>query len=237
MPNWCYSSVTIHSEKADVLEKELKEALSKNPAKAEFGNSWLGNLLLHLGHKTEDVRKENVARCRGSVDWWDRLAKDEISLQTESAWVPHLECVEMFAKHYDLDAEVIYTADEPNKDIYWTNDPAVVGDIYVNSNADELGGKWRELIEDCADRPVRTVIPVLAEFLGIPCKTEMAGGSLVVTDEGVKELAKSLSVPDPPLQEGKVLKHLAKMVEGLAQKERKDIYLIMEVYQWVPIGG
>lgn len=134
MPNWCFTSVTIHStkENLDIIERELVNATSTNPVKADFGNTWLGNLLLYIGMDEDSVVHGDI-RCRGSMEDFLRQDDETIDCVIYSAWSPHIQCICKFVDHYVDDAEIIYTAEEPGCELYWTNDPAVEDTVYIDS--------------------------------------------------------------------------------------------------------
>ena len=131
MPNWCYTSIAVKAlkKKIDLIEKEMEQALSSNPLNADFGNEWLGNLLLHIGHDERSVAG-SVIRCRGNVIDCKRSAPGQLSISTLSAWGPHVTCIKTFCRHYSRKAKVLYVADEPGNNLYWTNIPEQVNEGY-----------------------------------------------------------------------------------------------------------
>lgn len=132
MPNWCFTNVAIHDDegKIDTLFDEFSKALSIKSG-SDFGTGWLGNLLMHIGYSEDDASYGQV-RCRGTVLSAEKVDKNEINLQTESAWSPHLECVRLFVEKYSDTAEIIYSAEEPGLELYCTNDPLLVGKYVVD---------------------------------------------------------------------------------------------------------
>ena len=153
MPNWCFSSVSItdSKEKLDVIEKEMNNALSANPIGADFGNMWLGNLLLHIGFDKDTVVYGNI-RCRGSVVYLDRTKDDELIVDTETAWCPHVTCIKMFARHYSDTAKITYMAEEPGCELFWTNDPETAKKYVVDECIDDKENfpeKLEGLITEC----------------------------------------------------------------------------------------
>lgn len=137
MPNWCIAEVTITSEKAELIHKEIMHATDgryESVSNSDFGGNWLGNLLLHIGYDKDDVVYGDI-RCRGWIDDFE-LGKNEVRIRTQSAWGPHVLCIEKFAKNYDKNAEVIYTAEEFGCALYWTNDSSYANTMcYVDTNA------------------------------------------------------------------------------------------------------
>ena len=160
MANWCSTIVTIKAceESIERLAEEFRTAMSSNPADAGFGNEWLGNLLLRIGFTKEEACHGDI-RCRGSIE--DITASDnEITLETESAWAPHLQCIALFVEHYAQDATIEYEAVETMNDLVWTNKEELVGMYYVDM--DNESGLLSPL-EEIAWQPVRE--EVLQEVL------------------------------------------------------------------------
>ena len=122
MPNWCVSWVDIvgPEKSIDKVQAELEKAVTTEYQKNGFGDRWLGNLLWHIGAIDASGRPD--IRCRGSIEDISRPEGGRLQLQTESAWGPHVTCIEMFALHYAQDVEVFYTAEEPGNGLYWSND-------------------------------------------------------------------------------------------------------------------
>lgn len=168
MPNWCYSKVMIETknlEDAELLEREFERAFSSNPLKADFGNEWLGNLLLQIGMPEEEVLRGPV-RCRGSVVDWGRSDKT-LKFDIESAWSPHVGCVKRFVDYYVDDASVLYTAEEPGCQLYWTNDSDVVGTVAIDLYSDgTFPDELEELIRSCCDARQEDIVKALSEYLG-----------------------------------------------------------------------
>ena len=168
MPNWCFADLMIKTKStkdAETLEKEFEKAFSSNPLNADFGNVWLGNLLLQIGMPEEDVIRGPVG-CRGSALFWER-EEDAIHFQLESAWSPHVECVKLFVDHYVDDASVLYVAEEPGCQLYWTNDSDVVGTVAIDLYSDgTFPDELEELIRSCCDARQEDVVKALSEYLG-----------------------------------------------------------------------
>ena len=170
MPNWCFSSVKIHDseEKIDRIWSELEIALSSNPYKADFGNSWLGNLLSHIGIDPMDTD----VRCRGSIAY-EVKETNCITLDTESAWGPHIQCIEMFVKQYSDTATIEYVAEECGCELYWSNSDEIVGAYNVDVfDASLLPDKFKWLEEWVGIVNERDLNEKLASSLGTTGDTE-----------------------------------------------------------------
>jgi len=167
MPNWCFADLMIKTKStkdAETLEKELEKAFSSNPLNADFGNVWLGNLLLQIGMPEEEVIRGPVG-CRGSALFWER-EEDAIHFQMESAWSPHVECVKLFVDHYVEDASITYEAEEPGNALYWTNDPDVAGTVAVDFEEIGIPDDMADLLWSCQGKKEKEVIKTLSEYLG-----------------------------------------------------------------------
>lgn len=151
MPNWCYSSVNIRGPKDEIgkFDKQVKEACSSNPLKADFGDWWLGNLLLHLGYKDDDVVQGDI-RCRGSIIDYDVSYEEnygDILLSVESAWGPHLGPIALMRDKYAPNCVIVYVAEEPGTELYWSNNPDYYGCWHVDIFDYEV--KDLALLHDC----------------------------------------------------------------------------------------
>ncbi len=171
MPNWCYSRVIICSDakNIDLLSREMDAALSTNPVGADFGNEWLGNLLLHIGMDQKEVC-EGPVRCRGSVIRRERIADDELLIETESAWSPHIECIHRFVMNFlPEDAfQLSYSAEEPNCAVFVTNDPEIANTAYVDAyGLEDLPDEYDYMrdILDYNDTPINDVMKLLKDFV------------------------------------------------------------------------
>ena len=136
MPNWCYNHITIYSEnRKDVvkLTEFLQKTADENPVENGFGGGWLGNLLYNIGldwksircrgHIIEDPDPELIPIEPISCDYGDIY---DISIQTETAWSPHIEFWETFLEEFNkknlTDLEFVDVSEEPGEPIYINTD-------------------------------------------------------------------------------------------------------------------
>ena len=174
MPNWCYSNVEIVGSEASIdrLEKEFDLALSKDRIRTDFSKEWLGNLLLHIGMSKDEVLNGDV-RCRGAVTYFAREAKDRLVMDTETAWVPHMQCIKMFVDHYADDAAIFYRAEEPGCCLFWSNDDEYIGHVFIDHYPGEGFPEDLEEAIDQAQYCSKTdVVEMLEEYLGHPGRLE-----------------------------------------------------------------
>ncbi|MCF0185151.1 MAG: hypothetical protein HUJ98_01520 [Bacteroidaceae bacterium] len=120
MPNWCFSSYVIKGEPKEIsslyntmneLDDERKGSLVKN----DFGETWLGNLVVALG---EDWQK---VYCRGSWSNLTLMSDTELSYDTETAWDRCKEVDDLLKKKFPS-IQIFYIVEEPGMEIYYTND-------------------------------------------------------------------------------------------------------------------
>lgn len=126
MANYMESYIVItttNKEDMDLLEKELDKAMTLYPDTSDFGQQWLGNLVLHIGRDYCDYN------CKGTVLEYERTAVQQMIMTIESAWGPHVMCIKAFCDHFVKDAKVIYDCDT-----FITNDPNLVGKVKVRVN-------------------------------------------------------------------------------------------------------
>lgn len=159
MPNWCYTNVRISASHKSIqrLSEEFEKAFALDE-ETDFGEMWLGKLLLHIGMPLQDVVYGDI-RCRGEIEDidygdvdslpTDTCDEEEIQLHMSSAWGPHLYCIQMFVNHFVEDAVITYDAIEDMCELYWTNDPQMVGAIYVDTYISDDLPEELSAIADC----------------------------------------------------------------------------------------
>ena len=183
MANICFTEVTIKTSQkrsADILERRFVETLFPDPAKPDPEDRWLGNLLVQLGMPKEDVLNGKALRCRGTVVYFMRDDDKTISLSTESAWVPMIKCIRKFVDAHVDDAEVFYIAEEPNMDIFWTNNPDVAGNVWVDW--EEVSAETEKFLVSVRDKKEKDATKAFEERLGHPGKLEKLAEELAETE-------------------------------------------------------
>ena len=146
MPNWCFTDIKMTGEKEKVqfLHDKIEEWTSKDYMQNGFGNTWLGNIVLGSGIATEeDIDKHDAPRCRGSIVYTDIDLFDtnnaELTVQTETAWNPMMKMWSMINEQYDLNLDIVYSAEEPGCELYLTNDPDIAGTYIIDAyDMDEI---------------------------------------------------------------------------------------------------
>ena len=123
--NDCYSVVTIHSSPWSI--KRLKGKFSK----LLRNSNRLVNLLRYIGYSMDDIKRGDV-RAQGNVESWCVTDVDEITLNIESPYVPNVKCIKEFVDYYVDDADIKYYAEEPSVELFWSNDPCVIGTVYID---------------------------------------------------------------------------------------------------------
>ena len=169
MPNWCWSQVHISTdeEKLNKLYEEMKKALSSNPLGADFGNEWLGNLLVYTGMDKDEVLHGHI-NCRGSITDYDIDENGELMMTLETAWSPQFGAIKAFIEYvlddendedakYDYDFR--YTAEESGCELYCSNEDGTVGAYYIDAwnpnddaDMDALSANYSYCYEDDVKR-------------------------------------------------------------------------------------
>lgn len=118
MANLCCSSYTFVGDEKEIKELyELMKGLENEEAplaKSDYGQHWLGNLVVALGGKWSDIW------CRGT--WTDlTIGKGILTFMTETAWSPANELMDFICRKYPS-MEYFFYAEESGCLLYETND-------------------------------------------------------------------------------------------------------------------
>ena len=150
MPNWCATTITLNcnnKKNAKFIYKNIEKWISSTKVDNSWGFNWLGNILINSGlYDSEDT---NFPRCRGCITYLDKY-EEQVVIDTETAWVPMLRmwtevCDKVFTGMVN---EIMYTAEEPGCNLYWTNDPALLDQwIFDSSGETEYDLSEKELRE------------------------------------------------------------------------------------------
>ena len=150
MPNWCSTTYWFHGAKneLELLNNKIKEWTSASAMTTDFGDSWLGNIVIGAGYKDRIDNSDSslCIRCRGTltdigdVDGSDN--KCSFDLWTETAWVPMGRMWQHVIKALGLKTVGFsFEAEEPGCELYWVYDPNNYGDftdedVYIDSFGD-----------------------------------------------------------------------------------------------------
>jgi len=137
MPNWCWSQVHISTdeEKLNKLFGEMSIALSSNPLGADFGNEWLGNLLVYTGMDKDEVISGHIG-CRGSITDFGIDDNGELMMNLETAWNPQFGAIKKFIEFVlgkDAEYGFRYTAEESGCGLYCSNDDEVIDTYHIDA--------------------------------------------------------------------------------------------------------
>lgn len=134
MPNWCSTKFVFTGNAQDITDiyNKITEYTSSSIGKSDFGNCWLGNVLIGFGFGDKIDSKTDRLRCRGSItdigeieDYYDSFS---FEFWTDTAWCPMVRMWnEIIAKHYDNRISVSWLAEEPGCCLYETNDMDMFG--------------------------------------------------------------------------------------------------------------
>lgn len=143
MPNWCYTNITIYHEDKVKLEDLFKhiQTWSSHTYKPngfdKFSLGWLGNIIGNSGlaewKKKADGSEdfEPWISCRGSLQSL-YFNNGCINISTETAWSPMLEMWKLLCDKYLPEADIIFTAEEPDNCLYKSNNPDVIGKYCID---------------------------------------------------------------------------------------------------------
>ena len=142
MSNWCLTKIDINTdsdETAQTIHDNIEQWL-KAPEDESIngGDDWLGCLAVNSGviASYDDIDESPIA-CRGEVECLT-LDGDGVHMLTSTEWGPMLEVIyRALEKNFDLDGiDIVYSAEEPDCDMYVTNDENVAGTYRVDIYSD-----------------------------------------------------------------------------------------------------
>ena len=144
MPNWCNNNIVItHSDrdKIKALYDKIEQWTSKNYEENDFGNNWLGNVVLGSGINTDNLRYRGLITSLGFTD----LKNDggQIEMFTDTAWCPLIEMWQRVVDKHLPGADITFISEEPGVGIYETNDP-----VYDNCYVIDIYGDIPDNFED-----------------------------------------------------------------------------------------
>ena len=126
MPNWCNTSMTIEGQKEEIqsIHRKIKEWTSKNYVENDFGENWLGNIVVGAGFSYK------LLACRGLITSMDegKTARQDkpgiyyFQVQYESAWTDINKTWEIILKRHAPNCKIYYVAEELGCGYYVTND-------------------------------------------------------------------------------------------------------------------
>lgn len=142
MGNICTTTIDIYGKDAKKFSDKVDEWIANgyDGGPGTYGKPWLGNICKGAGI---DI---NSVKCRGEI-YYREFVEDDNHLIIEQAtdWCPMLKLWDKAIKSLGYDLEIIYSAEESGSEIYWTNDPALVGEL-----TDSEGHKYEFVpIEEC----------------------------------------------------------------------------------------
>ena len=114
MPNWecCDYDITDTRDNISLLAHEFEQA-KKHNAENDFGENWMGNLMVHIGYPYKDVckRANGCPNARGEIVGFsihnnDNTGMSTLSIQTETAWSPLHDCIVQFCRFFLPDCEI-----------------------------------------------------------------------------------------------------------------------------------
>lgn len=141
MPNWCFTVYSLVGSDEDA--KAAYDALRKLELTERTGNFETGSFLSNprwLGYVVEDIlgKSWEDVQCRGTFEsleltkWGD---KSIVEFNTETAWGPCDDLVELLADKYNLSLN--YFAQEPGNVLYCRASPDKIYHLTLHYSSDE----------------------------------------------------------------------------------------------------
>ena len=187
MPNWCNTTYVFHgpADNINALYNKIKaftDGSLTNKTKTDFGDMWLGNILIGAGlsHTIDATNPTQRLSCRGTIDYIeDDIEKTATSfrLNTETAWIPMPQMWAVVIQKLQLDIGFTFQADEPGCEIYCIYDPRgykdFTDDIVIESASDtdnniaDISGYYSEkdavnIINDALKKNCKTIDDAIA---------------------------------------------------------------------------
>ena len=122
---------------------------------------WLYSILLELGYSEKflETFHENI---RGYITDYDE-GEDDLSIYCDTAWVESYGFRHLLLDKFqgdDPDIKILYTAEEPGMDYFYTNDDDYVGEYVVDIEDDSTDYESED-----------SVISIVNDRLNLECKT------------------------------------------------------------------
>lgn len=125
MPNWCHTEYVFEGSKSEVLKlhQKLSQLLSceyKSTVDNDFGNGWLGDVLINHGFDWKKVS------CRGFIDdLYDVVTEENTTyfkLATSTAWGPLNDMWDIIIENHYPSIKYVYLAIEHGCSLYLNSD-------------------------------------------------------------------------------------------------------------------
>lgn len=139
MPNWCSTTINFVGTAEDLadLREQIMDYTKDSFVKNDFGNMWLGNIVIGFGFEDEIDSDNANLRCRGEIDYCSYVEKNSgtnnyvLEIQTTTAWSPMMKMwYTIIEKHYDNRIKIYWVAEEPGTLLYISNDKSYFGENY-----------------------------------------------------------------------------------------------------------
>lgn len=152
MPNWCSTTYRFHGtqEELETLNEKIKDWTSSSKAKTDFGDPWLGNIVIGAGFKDniDNPDPSQTIRCRGRLIDISDLNCDtngdySFDLYTETAWVPMAKMWYKVIESLGLESVGFsFFAEECGCEIFWIYDPKDYKDFTNEEVWIDAGGDY-----------------------------------------------------------------------------------------------
>ena len=191
MSNTCFTGISFNGVDAPKLKEDIERwaDLSEDPD----NKYWLGNFMIGAGLVSKEEADEGpgLPRYKGSITYLDLIDDEQLYIDTETAWGPMIKMWQMIVDKMNYDLEIIYHAEEPGNELYWTNDITEKGNYHVECNITALNSiSDREFY--CTDMGKEELNKLLLDILSVNQKK----CSLLDTTEALIKKAQDIEYPD-----------------------------------------
>lgn len=125
MGNICTTLVTFYGEDTGKLYHNIEEWLPKDEASNFKYDGWLGNIVKGAGIDIESLDCD----CRGDIECYNYYPEyEQLDITQSDQWYPMVRLWPKVIEKMGYDLDIVYLAEEPANDLYWTNDTAAEGE-------------------------------------------------------------------------------------------------------------
>ena len=170
MSHWCYTKIDININDSDKEKKKIKKLFNlldnwmhNEDNNTNFKGTWLGDIIRLSKIGTVNTNLDTDLKCEGCLT---EIELDEsettMFLVTETVNEPILKLWKKLINKYLPTAEIIYTAEEYNTELYLTNETYLIDKYYIDVWDNE---ELPVLIESNIEATKEEVIDILKKLL------------------------------------------------------------------------
>ncbi len=138
MANSCITEITFTGSQEEIVKLHDEVLKSISGTGSSVSDSWLGNILIHVGLSNLIDNSENMVLCRGCIVDVGDVEGEGFYIVTETAWEPMLKMWYVVIKALGLSTiNFCAVSEAPESDFYQIYDPCGLGiydssQVYVN---------------------------------------------------------------------------------------------------------